>query len=74
MGYRAAEMLHVEKAVDGVTIQIEEDRMRHRRIVPFLGVMVGIHAVRFEAATRRVIAGPPGRDRPDVTLRAIDRD
>src|SRR5262245_8804835 len=74
MRYRAAEMFHVEKAVNGVTLEIEEDRMRHRRIVPFLGVMVGVHAVRLERAARRGIAGPPGRDRPDIALRAIDRD
>jgi hypothetical protein len=74
MRYRAAEMFHVEKAVNGVTLEIEEDRMRHRRIIPFLRVMVGIHTVRLEGTARRVIAGPSGRDRPDVTLRAIDRD
>jgi len=36
--------------------------------------MVGVHAVRLERAARRGIAGPPGRDRPDIALRAIDRD
>ena len=48
--------------------------MRHWRIVPFLGVVVGVHAVRLEGAARRVIAGAPGRDWPDLTLRAIDSD
>src|SRR5690242_21549441 len=71
---RAAEMLDVEEAVDGMAIHVEEDRVRHRRIVPFLGVMVSVHAVRLEVAAWRVIAGTTGRDRPDVTLRAVDRD
>ena len=67
-------MFDVEKAVNGVAVQIEEDRMRHRRIVPLLRQMVGVHAVRLERAVRRVVAGPAGRDRPDVARRAVDRD
>ena len=59
---------------DARSLEIEENCVRHGRIVPFLGVMIGIHAVRLERAARRVIAGPPGRDRPEVTLRAIDGD
>src|SRR5262249_29520535 len=74
MRHCAAEMLHVEKAVNRVTVHIEEDRVRHWRIVPFLAVVVGVHAVRLEGAAWRVIAGAPGRDWPDVTLRAIDSD
>src|ERR1700683_1642621 len=74
MRHRAAEMFHVEKAVDGVAIHVEEDRMRHWRIVPFLGQMVGVHAVRPERAVRRVVARAAGRYRPNVALRAIDRD
>src|SRR6516225_4380333 len=74
MRHCAAEMLDVEKAVNRVTVHIEEDRVRHWRIVAFLGVVVGVHAVRLEGAARRVVAGAPGRDWPDITLRTIDSD
>ena len=74
MRHRAAEVFHVEKAVDGVAIHVEEDRMRHRRIVPFLGQMVGVHAVRPKRAVRRVVTRAAGRYRPDVALRPVDSD
>src|SRR6516165_8040356 len=56
-------------------------RNKHRRVFRYsprpircLGVVVGVHAVRLEGATRRVVAGAPGRDWPDITLRTIDSD
>jgi hypothetical protein len=67
-------VFHVEEAVDGVSVHVEEDRMRHRCIVPFLGQMVGVHAVRLKRPVGRVIARAAGRYRPNVALRAIDRD
>ncbi len=51
-------MLDVEEAVDGVAVQVEEHGVRHRRVVPLLGEVVGVHAVDLEGAVRRVVAGP----------------
>src|ERR1700682_4429137 len=52
----------------------EEDRMRHRRVVEFLGVVVFLHAEGAEAAVRRLVRRIAGRDRPLVALDAVDRD
>src|SRR5436309_14267818 len=52
----------------------EEDRVRHRRVVEFLGVVVFRHPGGAEAAARRLVGRNAGGDRPVVALDAIDRD
>src|SRR5438270_2653288 len=52
----------------------EEDRVRHRRVVEFLGVVVFLHPEGAEAAARRLVGRNAGGDRPVVALDAIDRD
>src|SRR5580704_2016885 len=72
--HREPQMRDIGEAVDGVAVHVEEHGVRHRRIVPLLGEVVGVHAVHLEGAVRRVVAGPAGRHRPRVALRAVDRD
>ena len=60
--------------VDRVADLGEEDRVRHRRIVPFPGEMGLLHPERAIAAIRRIVAGDPGRDWPRVADLPIDRD
>jgi hypothetical protein len=45
--------------VDGVADLGEEDRIRHRRVVPLLAVVVDLHAEGLEAAARCVVAASP---------------
>src|ERR1700691_4349490 len=52
----------------------EEDRVRHRRVVEFLGVMVFLHPESAEAAVRRFMRWIGGRYPALITLDAIDRD
>src|SRR5262249_46571275 len=54
---RRAEMLHVIAAVDRVTLLGEEDRERHRGVVPFLGEVILLHAERLVLAARGFVAG-----------------
>jgi len=52
----------------------EEDRMRHRRVVEFLGIVILFHAEGTERAARRLARGDAGRHRPVVALDAVDGD
>src|SRR5580704_19510324 len=56
--HREPQMRDVGEAVDGMAVHVEEHGVRHRRIVPLLGEVVGVHAVDLEGAVRRVVAGP----------------
>src|SRR5918992_305468 len=71
---RAAETAHGIGTVDGMADLGEKDRMRHRRVVEFLGVMVLFHPEGAEAAVRSLIGGKTRRHRPAVTLDAVDGD
>ncbi len=61
-------------AVDGVAALGDEDRVRHRRVVPFARVMIFHHAEWLEVAGRRVVAVAAGRYRPGVAVLAVDGD
>ncbi|MHC2429531.1 hypothetical protein ACVIST_006276 [Bradyrhizobium elkanii] len=52
----------------------EEDRVRHRRVVEFLGIVILFHAEGAEAAVRRFARRDAGRDRPVIARDAVDRD
>ena len=72
---RRAEALGIEAAVDRVALRREEDRMRHRRVVPLLGEVVALHAEGFELAVRRVVLhASAGRNRPMVERPPVDLD
>src|SRR5262249_58771687 len=60
MGGGAAEAMDFVPAVDGITA-VEENRMRHRRIVVLLGEPGSFHSLRSVSAARRAIAGAAGR-------------
>jgi hypothetical protein len=55
-----AEVFHVKKTVNGMTSHVEENCVRHRRILPFLRQVVGVRAVSLENAVWSVVAGAPG--------------
>src|SRR5579862_8541119 len=74
MGHRDAELALGIGAMDGMADLGEEDRVRHRRVVEFLGVVVFLHAEGPEAAVRRLVRGIAGRNRPLIALGAVDRD
>ena len=74
MRSRIAQMRDAGKAVNGVAMHVEEDGVRHRRVVPLLRVVVGVHAVGLECAARRVAARHSGRHRPDIKQLTVDRD
>src|SRR6202022_4275395 len=61
-------------AVNGVADLGEENRVRHRRVVEFLGVVVFLHPEGAEVAVRRLVGRNAGGDRPVVVLDAVDRD
>src|ERR1700761_6884374 len=61
-------------AVNRVSDLGEEDRVRHRRVVEFLGVVIFLHPEGLEGTVRRLVRGIAGRDRPLVALDAVDRD
>src|SRR5207248_9923656 len=73
MGCRTAETAEVVGAVNGKTV-IEEDRMRHRRIVVFPGIPAPRHHLRMKDAARCAVAASSGRDRPAVARRSVDAD
>src|SRR5215510_10999385 len=52
----------------------EEDRMRHRRVVEFLGEVVFLHPEGAERATWRLVGGNSGGDRPAIAHDLVDRD
>ena len=52
----------------------EEDRVRHRRVVEFFGIVVLFHAEGAERPVWRLAGGDAGRDRPVVALDAVDGD
>src|SRR3954452_23825724 len=68
---RTAETAEVVGAVDGKAI-IEEDRMRHRRVVISLRIPAPRHHLRMKDAARGAIAAASGRDRPVIAGRAVD--
>src|SRR6266481_1088127 len=74
MRSRGAEPAFGIGAVDRMADLGEEDRVRHRRVVEFLGVVVFLHAEGAEAAVRRLVRRKTGRDRPVVSLGAVDCD
>ena len=69
----AAEPLDIRGSVNGKSV-MEEDRVRHRRIVVFAREITSMHRLRTEYAARRAIAAAAGRDRPAVPRRAVDAD
>src|SRR5260221_4877071 len=69
----SAEPREVVGAVNGEAV-IEEDRVRHRRVVIFAGEIMPRHRLRMEYAARRAIAAAAGRDRPVVARRAVNAD
>ena len=74
MGSGGAEPVLEIGAVDRMADLGEEDRVRHRRVVEFLGVVVFLHPEGAEAAARRLVGRNAGGDRPVVALDAVDRD
>src|SRR5664279_1746222 len=74
MGNRRAELALGPRAVNRVTFPGEEDRMRHWRVVEFLGEMIRLHPEGAEGSVRRLMRRIAGRDRPVVALDAVDRD
>src|SRR4051794_27092647 len=61
-------------AVNGMADLGEEDRVRHRRVVEFLGEVVFFHPEGPERAIRRLVRRVAGRDRPMIALHAVNRD
>ncbi len=74
MGRGRAEAAFGVRAVDGVADLGEEDRVRHRRVIEFLGEVVFLHAEGAEAAVRRLARWNAGRNRPLIAHGAVDRD
>src|SRR5258708_30740243 len=74
MGNWRAKLALGPRAVNRVTFPGEEDRMRHRRSVEFVGEMVRLHPESAEGSVRRLVRRVAGRDRPVVALDAVDRD
>src|SRR5262249_60755176 len=58
--HRTAETPLLVGAMNSVAILSEEDRIRHRRIVPFLAEVVDLHTKWPEGAARRFVATPAG--------------
>ena len=71
---RDAEVAFGFGAMDRMPDLGEEDRMRHRRVVEFLGEVVGLHPEGAEGAVRSLVRRIAGRNRPFVSLDAVDRD
>src|SRR5665811_2077762 len=71
---RCAELLGLIRAVDSVANFSEENRMRHRRVVPFLRIMVRFHTKSGERARQRGIADSTRRNRPSIESLSITRD
>src|SRR4051812_11179905 len=67
-------MSRVVAAMDRVTDLREEDRMRHRRVVPLFGEVVALEPEGPERTAWRVIADPAGRDLPHVARCSVDKD
>src|SRR5262245_17097917 len=59
--------------MDGVAA-VEEDRVRHRRVVVFAREPAARHHLRTEDAARRAEAATPRRYRPAIARLAVDRD
>ena len=74
MGGGRAETADGIRAVDGVTDLGEEDRVRHRRVVEFLGVVILLHAEGAKRAVRRLARRDAGRHRPVIARDAVDGD
>ena len=70
----SAEIAGLEGTVDGVTDLGEEDRIRHRRIVPLPRKVVTFHTEWLEFPRRGIIARSSSRYRPGVAVFAVDRD
>ena len=60
--------------MNGVASVREEDRVRHRRVVPLLREVVALHPESLELAARRVVAALAGGDRPCIPRLSVDRD
>src|ERR1017187_4142232 len=71
---RCAELFGLIRAVDSVANFSEENRMRHRCVVPFFGIMVRLHTKSGERARRRGMADATGRNRPSIECLSITRD
>ena len=70
---RPAKPCDLVAAVNGKPA-VEEDRVRHRRIVVFAREPARRHHLRMIGAARRAVAGAAGRDLPDITRLAVDDD
>jgi len=60
--------------VNGMAELGEEDGVRHRCVVEFLGEVVFLHPESPETAVRRLIGGQAAGHRPLVAIDAVDRD
>src|SRR4029079_8201660 len=69
-----AEMLYFEAAVNGVAALGEEDGVRHRRVVPLLGVVILLHPESLEATVRCRTTSASRGDRPGPACRTVDAD
>ena len=72
-GWRA-EPLRIEAAVDRMAFRSEEDRVRHRRVVPLLGEVVLLQAKRGVAAIRGIVLTGARGYRPSPAHPSIHRD
>ena len=72
MGSGTAEAGDVVGAVNGKAV-IEENRMRHRRVVIFAREMHPLHRLRMEHTARRAVAATAGGDRQVVARRTMER-
>src|SRR5262245_55639136 len=74
MRHRVTKIALRISAVDSVADLCEENRIRHWRVVPLVAGVVDLHAERLEVAARRVVAACPGRHRPIIKPRSVDRN
>jgi hypothetical protein len=71
--YRRTKALDLIGPVYGVALLGEEHRVRHQRVIPFLGEVLGLHSEYGEIARRRRVACLSRRDRPSMQGQAVAR-
>lgn len=64
--------LDLKAAVDRVSFAGEGNRMRHGRVVAFLGIVIDLHPEGARGPARRVITCRAGRDRRDKLHFPVD--
>ena len=64
----------IVRAVNRMPMEIEEDRVRHRCIVIFLGEMIGVHAVWPKVTVGRIITRLSRGNSPVVEVLAVNVD